>query len=179
MGLIDSLFKYDDQLASEWDLQIVSGNTSVSLQIPYKVVSTSLPFQNFKIERKPSGETVIKGIEEPEAFSITLRESPDFSIYKFFQGWMDRFYNRKTRTFNTFASIAEYNSYLYTVQLTFYHGAAFTTGISYFSKNTDITSIGYNCLNCKPIGLEALSLDYNGAPLQFVVNLLPEKITFF
>jgi len=163
MSVIDSVYRYEDQLASNWDLQIDSPEGAVLSKIKYKVISTSIPFQKFQVERKKSGETIFKGVEEADTFTITLRESPDFTSFLFFQTWMDLFYDRIKRVFRVFPSEALYWLSLYNVQITFYRDNFIPSGV---------------CLAtfCKPVGIETLSLDYSGNPLVFTVTLQPERI---
>jgi len=179
MGTIESAYKYEDQLSSQWDLKIHSLDGKAD-KIKFKVQSTSIPFSSFDVERKKSGELAFKGYKEIDNFSVTLRESSDFSTFKFFQDWQDKFYNRDTRTFNTFYSKADYYKSLYNIEITFYVGMVIAIGIPYIDVDTMRPSYSFFGSNCKPIAIENLSLDYSGSgPLVFSVSFACEKTKLY
>jgi hypothetical protein len=193
MGVIESTYKYDDQLGSQWDLKIHS-LTGEETKLKFKVQTTNLPLPSLVVERKKSGETVYKSYNEVDDFSVTLRESPDFSTYKFFQSWQDLFYDRSKRVFKNFTNLASYQKSLYNVEVTFYKGTliAFpdSTAIipsevySLLNAKFDISSkteftiptYSFYATNCKPINIDTVSLDYTGQPLLFTVHFKAEQI---
>ena len=177
MGVVESVYKYEDQLANQWDFKIYSLGTDNGLR--FKVQDVTNPFLKFNVERKFSGETVIKTVEEVEPITITFRESPNAAVYDFFKTWMDKFYDQENRVFKVFHDLGSYHNALYDVELTFYKSAPLAISIPYV--DVDLASPGFSFLgtNCKPIGLETISLDYQGNPVLFSVSLLPEKIKKF
>ena len=174
MGVLDSAYKYEDQLANQWDLNLLKSGTFDKLK--FKVIDVSFPFPKFEIARKYSGETHFKAVEEVTELTVTLRESPDFSTYTFFKDWCDSFYDSNNRVYKVFNSKSDYYSQLYDFEIAFYRSAPVAIPVPYVDVNLSYPSFSLYAYYCKPVGVETLSLDYDGKPLSFSVTMQPEYI---
>lgn len=188
MGHLDEAFKYEDQLGPLWDVQILGNSTAPDniTKIKFKVQDASIPFHKLVAERKFSGHTFWKGIEDLDSLQITLRESPDFSTFKFFNSWQNKVYDYKKRVFNVQKNETDV---LYDICITFYNGTQADTveewknadsiirsdrGHLNFTRTLNKPTYKFMFYNCKILGLDTLSLNYDGNPLLYTVNLLPE-----
>lgn len=175
-------YQDDNQLASWWDLNILvqPGWEKLKTQIE----SVNIPFQKFDIERKVSGEVIINGIEHPAEVTITFRETTSFSVYKFFDNWIDKFYDKSKKVFRMFNSDYDYNASLLDMKLTYYKGPLFNVGVAVAGIDV-LGALGFDPMTptysfymsaCKPVGIQDLSASYDGGPLMFSVTLIAETI---
>lgn len=174
MGVLDSAYKYEDQLANQWDLNLLKSGTFD--KIKFKVTDVSFPFTKFDVARKYSGETHFKSVEEVPELTITLRESPDFSTYTFFKNWRNSFYDPDERVYKVFNSKSDYYSQLYDFEIAFYKSAPIAIPLPYVDINLAKQSFSLYAYYCKPVGLDILTLDYDGKPLTFSITMQPEYI---
>jgi len=192
MGYLDDAFKYEDQLQSCWDFSIVD-KTSFS-HLKFKVQDTNIPMYKFTVERKITGELLYKALEDLDSLTITFRESSDFSTFDYFNNWYNFIYDFKQRCFKTMSN--DITDSLRNFKVTLYQRYnaedwnEYTTPMDYSSSVNNINAKqafktkpdekelhSFNLHNCRIIGLDTVSLDYNsGAPLTYTVNILPETI---
>lgn len=175
MGYLDAAYRNEDQLGVLWDFEVKSPNPFVE-KLKYKIIDASIPFFKFTTERKFSGETVIKEIEEPAEFSITIRESSDISTYTFFEKWMDLFYDSDARVFRKFASRQNYESCKYDCDLVMYKPPILAVGLPYVDVDFSKPNAVFHAYKCLPVGIDPVSFNYSGEPIQYTVTLLAEKI---
>ena len=172
---LDSVYNQEDQISSLWDLKINTLDGSFD-KLKFKVQDVSFPFPQINVKRKFSGETAFEDFTEVDAVTLTLRESPDFSSYTFFKKWMDIFYDEEKRVFNTFTDYKTYKQYLYGMTITFYEGSLLTTSLPLLEDKFAKPSFIASCIACKPIGISALSLSYDGGPLIYSLSIQPETV---
>jgi len=166
-------------------LSILNKDEFENLKI--RVESVTAPFLKLEVERKNSGETFFKDVEHPETITLTIRESTSFSTYKFFNGWLEKFYDPQKRVFKTFASVNEYELNLLDLKVTYYKGPRFNVGLSIAGVDV-LKELGYNPMKpsysfimhkCKIVGVDSLSMSYDsGTALMYSITILPETVTF-
>lgn len=187
-SLLDEAFNCEDQLGPMWDFNIIPGADSPKNieKMKFKVQDVTLPTYKLVAERKLSGEVMWKGIEDLTELTITIRESPDFSTFRFFRDWMDKFYDYDNRVFKTKESTD-----LYDIQIKFYMSGKVedTSEYNYASyylldKNAvvinpviDDFTQRFIFYNCRILGIDTISLSYTGEPLTYSITILPESYT--
>lgn len=90
-----------DALAPLWELSLEGGQGWDSIKV--RLEATSLTFPKLSIERLPNGEAYYSDVEFPHDFSITVRESTNFKVFKYFQDWWDNVYDLDLRQFKSYA----------------------------------------------------------------------------
>lgn len=178
-------YQEDNQLSVWWDLSILNKDEFENLKI--RVESVTAPFLKLEVERKNSGETFFKNVQHPENITLTIRESTSFSTYKFFNGWLEKFYDSEKRVFKTFTSVTDYELNLFDLKLTYYKGPRFNVGFSVLGVDV-LKELGYNPMKpsysftmtkCKIIGIDDLNPTYDsGNALIYSITILPEAIKF-
>lgn len=176
----DIFYETDNQISILWDIEVLNSNNASLLKT--RVVSSTIPFLKINSERRLSGLISFKDISFPDEFSITLRESSNFSVYKFFKEWMSKFYNEEENTFKTFSSKSEYEQNLLNLKFTFYRGKSIAFGIGtaiegvQIEKDTMEESFSFYAKNCKPVGFNDIDLQYDsGSALEITINMIAEQ----
>ena len=178
----DIFYETDNQLSTFWDVEILNSENIPKLKT--RVISSTIPFLQINIERRLSGILSFKDVTFPEEFSITLRESSNFTVYKFFKEWISKFYNEEENTFKTFESKTAYLQNLLNLKFTFYRGNNIALGVGTgiegveFKKDTMEESFSFYAKNCKPIGFNNIDLQYDsGSALEITINMIAEQVT--
>jgi hypothetical protein len=179
MGFLESIYKIEPQLASQWELSFDD-----STDIVYKVQDVTLPSYQLTVETKHTGQKVYKALEEPGNITMTIREDVDFGTYNFFYTWFTSVYDLTKRVFKKQQSI---KTNLKSAKLIFLRNnptALNTPRTGNIPDNLspgftiDTTSVEFDLIDCKIVGIDSLSLDYSGNPLLFSVTIIPEEIKF-
>jgi hypothetical protein len=185
MGYLDDSFSQEDQLSNLWEMKILNGQNKE--KITFKVQDVKLPFLKLEAKRSFSGLIYWDTFIDVESVQMTIRESSDFSTFQFFQNWMDKIFDSKKRVF----LVQEKENYRnYDFSITFYNPGDLKSALkslpsTYLSNIPGVNSkpnekpkIEFTMLNCRIIGLDDLTLDYEGGPLNYGVTILPEQISF-
>lgn len=196
MGYLDSAYRQEVQLANQWHFAIDDFNAD---KLVFRVQDVSIPFYKLELETKPTGEKMIKKFVDIEEVTLTIRESNDFSTFKYFQKWSDQFYDRQKRVFKkpvigqTGGLEGLFTTALNTMTrnctLTFFKSNPLAASIPYASTISATVGINLDSLfekpaqriqliNCKIVGIENLSLDYEGNALVYSITLNPEEIKY-
>jgi len=196
MGHLDDAFYYADQLTSRWELIILDNEYSQN-NFKTRVQDVSIPMYKLNAERKITGHTMYKTLEDLGEITLTMRETPSFLIYNYFKDWFNVVYDLENRCFRVITNTSDA---FREVRLVFKQGlianeigSAYTNyakstanifkdlSIESFDKSTnnkeEKDGTYFTLHNCKIIGLDALSVDYaSGTPLTFSVTILPEAM---
>ena len=177
----DIFYETDNQLSTLWDLEVLNSDKTPLLKT--RIVESTIPFTQLNTERKFSGKVFFKDVTYPDEFSITLRESSNFTVYKFFKEVLDKFYDFEQNTFKTFSSKSEYEQNLLNLKFSFYKGKSIAFGIGTgiegveIKKDTMEESYSFFAINCLPLSISDINLSYeSGDALQVTINMTAEKI---
>lgn len=182
MNTLDSAYAVEDQLSSQWEFEILPGGNTPSgfAYIKYKVSDVSIPLYKLTVERKITGELMYTGLEDISEVSITLREENNFGTFRFIYEWLSKFYNFEKRCFKVKKNALED---CYDCALHFYNSKPITSHPVYsytkepYKQTTEYISSSLFLRNCKPIGIDNLSVTYSGGdPITITFNLQPESI---
>ncbi len=198
MAYLESAYNTDNQLANQWEIS--EDNMVAVPSFKYRVESVNMPFYKLEVETKPSGEKVWKSLTEISEITMTLRESPDFSIYTYFHDWFGKFYDLENRVFKkqetyTGGGAFSFDQYINHKNFTlkFYQLSPFPLSVPLAGTYGELLNLGSSALesagitaekstmefhlkNCKILGIDNLSLSYEGNPLQFSISMIAQEI---
>ena len=93
---LTSVAKLAFQHSSLWELLIEGAE-----DMKFRISSVSLPFIAFETQTRKTGSKHYIEYKPEEDFSITFRETSDFSTYDYFKDWQDQIFDYRTRVWKT------------------------------------------------------------------------------
>lgn len=83
---------------NQWVLSDISSGTE---SVQYQVKAVSLPniFPKFSTETLPTGVQYYTKVEFDRDWSVTVEETRDMAVYRYFKNWCDHIYNHQRHTF--------------------------------------------------------------------------------
>lgn len=186
MGYLESCYRYENQFANQWDL-FIDDNPNIR----FRIQDSNIPFYQLVTETLKTGKKIYKELKEVEEVTFTVRESPSFNIFDYFNDWFSKFYDLENRVFKK--QLTEYVNHK-DITLKFYKTPFLdlkVPGLSTVQGTLDAltgkqdefvtlldSAFVINLKNCKIIGLDTLSMSYEAGPLLYNITVIPEEITY-
>lgn len=148
------------------------------------VVSTSLPLRKLELEKTSFNTIFAKGRAQYSTFSVTFRETIDFRISKYFENWMNNFYDFDKQVYKKNFITNKSSAILKFIQIKskepnfFLSLATVVQQLNTFQRGWEIfETSSYELINFIPVGFGDLDLDNDtGEPLNIEVEFQVENV---